>query len=123
VGEALVRHARNLVRLMARMETEINEYADADGIRGHVSILANTSAIPQFLPGDLSAFKTDFPDVRIALREETSERAVNDVWEGLADIAMFSGATNSQDLVTFAYHHDHLVVVMPKDHPLATKKP
>jgi hypothetical protein len=35
---------------------------------------------------------------------------------------IFSGATNSQDLETFAYHQDHLVVVMPKGHPLATKK-
>ena len=60
--------------------------------------------------------------MRIALREETSERAVNDVREGHADIAIFSGATNSQDLETFAYHQDHLVVVMPKDHPLETKK-
>ena len=119
-GETLVRHARNLVRLMARMEAEMSEYADV--IRGHVRIAANTSAIAQFLPEDLSAFKIDFPDVRIALREETSERAVNDVREGHADIAIFSGATNSQDLETFAYHQDHLVVVMPKDHPLATKK-
>jgi len=60
--------------------------------------------------------------VRIALHEETSERAVNGVWAGLADIVIFSGATNSQDLETFAYHQDHLVVVMPKGHPLATKK-
>ena len=119
-GEALARHARNLVRLMARMEAEMSEYAN--GMRGHVRIVANTSAIAQFLPEDLSAFKIDFPDVRIELREETSERAVNDVRVGLADIAIFSGATNSHDLETFAYHQDHLVVVMPKNHPLAAKK-
>ena len=99
----------------------MSEYVD--GIRGHLRILANTSAIIQFLPHDLSAFKSDFPDVRIVLREKTSERAVNDVRVGLADIAIFSGATNSQDLETFAYHQDHLVAVVLKDHPLATKKP
>ena len=97
----------------------MSEYED--GGRGHVRIVANTSAIAQFLPKNLSSFKIDFPDVRIELREETSKRAVNDVQEGLVDIAIFSGATNSQGLETFAYRQDYLVVVMPKDHPLATK--
>jgi DNA-binding transcriptional LysR family regulator len=66
-GEALVSHTRNLVRLMARMEAEMSEYAD--GISGHVLIAVNTSAIAQFLPEDLSAFKIDLPGVRITLRE------------------------------------------------------
>ena len=119
-GDALVRHARNLVRLMARMEAEMSEFAD--GVRGHVRIVANSSAIAQFLPEDLSMFKADFPDVRIALREETSERAVHDVCEGLADIAIFSEVVSSQGLEVFAYRQDRLVVITPPDHPLAAKK-
>ena len=54
---------------MARMEAEMSKYADET--RGHGRIVANTSAIAQFLSKDLSAFKIDNPDVRIALREET----------------------------------------------------
>jgi DNA-binding transcriptional LysR family regulator len=118
-GDALVRHARNLVRLMGQMEAEMSEFAD--GVRGHVRIVANSSSIAQFLPEDLSTFKADFPDVRIALREETSERCVHNVREGLADIAIFSEATNSQDLEVFVYRQDRLIVIAPSDHPLASK--
>lgn len=118
-GDALVRHARNLVRLMGQMEVEMSEFSD--GVRGHVRIVANSSSIAQFLPEDLSTFKADFPDIRIALREETSERCVQDVREGLADIAIFSEATSSQDLEVFVYRQDRLFVITPLDHPLAAK--
>ena len=118
-GDALVRHARNLVRLMGQMEAEMSEFSD--GVRGHVRIVANSSSIAQFLPEDLSTFKADFPDIRIALREETSERCVQDVREGLADIAIFSEATNSHDLEVFVYRQDRLFVITPLDHPLAAK--
>ena len=118
-GDALVRHARNLVRLMGQMEAEMSEFSD--GVRGHVRIVANSSSIAQFLPEDLSTFKADFPDIRIALREETSERCVQDVREGLADIAIFSEATSSQDLEVFVYRQDRLFVIAPSDHPLAAK--
>jgi DNA-binding transcriptional LysR family regulator len=111
-GDALSRHARNLVALMARMEAEMSEYAD--GVRGHVRIVANTSAIIQFLPDDLSAFKSDYPDVRVGLREQTSEQAVQDITKGLADIAIFSEAISSLELEVFPYRQDQLVVVSGK---------
>jgi DNA-binding transcriptional LysR family regulator len=119
-GDALSRHARNLVALMARMEAEMSEYTD--GVRGHVRIVANTSAIIQFLPDDLSAFKSDYPDVRVGLREQTSEQAVQDITKGLADIAIFSEAISSLELEVFPYRQDQLVVISPNGHPLAGKK-
>ncbi len=119
-GETLARHARNMLRLQARMEGEMSEYAD--GARGHVRIAANTSAITQFLPDDLSKFKSEYPDVRIALSEHTSETAVQDVSKGLADIAIFSEAISPQDLEVFPYRQDSLVVIAPEGHPLAVQK-
>lgn len=116
-GQALARHARNLLRLTDRMEAEMSEFSE--GVRGHVRIVANTSAITQFLPGDLSAFKTENPEIRIALREDTSERAVHDVSEGFADIALFSEVVNPGNLEVFPYRRDQLVVVAPKGHALA----
>ena len=92
------------------------------GARGHVRIVANTSAITQFLPDDLSNFKSEYPDVRIALSEQTSEIAVQDVSKGLADLAIFSEAVSPQELEVFPYRQDHLVVIAPEGHPLAAKK-
>lgn len=119
-GDALARHARSLVALMARMEAEMSEYSD--GVRGHVRIVANTSAITQFLPEDLSTFKSDYPDVRIALSEQTSERAVQDVTKGLADIAIFSEAISPLELEIFPYRQDRLVVISPGSHVLSGNK-
>jgi DNA-binding transcriptional LysR family regulator len=116
-GEALARHAQNLVRLMSRMEAEMIEYAE--GVLGHVRLAANTSAITQFLPPLLSAFKTENPDVRIALSERTSDQAVHDVSEGLADIALFSEVVDVLDLETFPWRQDQLVLITPPDHALA----
>lgn len=119
-GETLARHARNLERLLSHMDAEMSEYAD--GAKGHVRIVANTSAITQFLPDDLSKFKAQYPDVRIALSEQTSEIAVQDVSKGLADIAIFSEAVSGGELETFPYRQDRLVVIAPQGHPLTTKK-
>ncbi len=118
-GQALARHARNLLRMTARMEAEMSEFSD--GVRGHVRIVANTSAITQFLPADLSSFKSRNPEINIALREETSERAVHDVEEGLADIALFSEVVSAGTLEVFPYRQDQLVVITPSSHPLAAK--
>lgn len=119
-GATLARHARNLVRLMERTDAEMSEFAD--GARGHVRVVANTSAITQFLPEDLSAFKSQNPDVQIVLREETSARAILDVSEGLADIAIFSEVVDANELETFPYFRDQLVVIIPKSHPLTSHK-
>ncbi|NQW01380.1 MAG: GntR family transcriptional regulator [Rhodospirillales bacterium] len=119
-GETLARHARSLIRLTARMEAEMSEFAE--GARGHVRIVANTSAITQFLPNDLLAYKTGYPDVRIQLREETSAQAVHDVSEGLADIAIFSEAVSPGELEVYPYRQDHLAVIAPVSHPLARNR-
>ena len=74
------------------------------------------------MPDVLSAFKAAYPDIRIALSEQTSERAVHDVGEGLADIAIFSEAISTQALEVFPYRQDRLVVIAPAGHPLSGKK-
>src|SRR5215471_3248830 len=51
-GEALLHHARVTLLNVEKITTELREYAE--GVRGHVRMLANLSAIVQFLPEDLS---------------------------------------------------------------------
>ena len=44
---------------------------------------------------------------------------VSGIEEGAAEIGICSGATETRALETFHYRHDHLVLVMRSDHPLA----
>jgi hypothetical protein len=52
-GESLLHHARSVLFSLDKMQGELSEYAD--GVRGHVRMHANISAIVQFLPEDLGS--------------------------------------------------------------------
>lgn len=116
-GAALCRHARNLLRLADRMEAELSEYGS--GVRGHVRVAVNTSAVTQFLPDELAAFHRAHPDIRVDLTESVSTEIVRDVADGHADIGLFSEVVSPGTLQVFPYRTDRLMALMPTSHPLA----
>lgn len=59
-GETLLRSARAVLALFA------------SGVRGHVTLYANTHATHTFLPNDLAGFLGAYPQVSIALEEHAS---------------------------------------------------
>jgi DNA-binding transcriptional LysR family regulator len=82
-------------------------------------MLANLSAIVQFLPEDLSAFFAAHELLRIDLQECPSGKVISGIEEGAAEIGICSGAAETRSLGAFHYRYDHLVLVMRPDHPLA----
>jgi DNA-binding transcriptional LysR family regulator len=115
-GIVLVRHVQRVLAQLAELDAEISEYSDGD--KGQVRIWANTSAVTQFLPEDLTHYLGQYPDVGILLKEETSGIIVNGVRDGLADIGIFSEHTSHTGLETRVYRRDTLMVIVPRDHPL-----
>ncbi|HEY0200098.1 MAG TPA: LysR family transcriptional regulator, partial [Burkholderiaceae bacterium] len=85
-GESLLHHARTLLFGLEKMQGELSEYAD--GVRGHVRIHANISAIVEFLPEDLGAFARQHPQVKIDLEEHLSPDVLAAVHEGAADLGI-----------------------------------
>lgn len=118
-GQAFFRRSQLVFDVLGRLDAEISDYAD--GAQGVVRIYANSSAVTQFLPDDIAAFNRSHPDVRFELREETSERNVEAVANGTADLAIFSEHVAYDRLQTRVYRRDTLMVVMPAGHPLSTK--
>ncbi|MFC3285943.1 LysR family transcriptional regulator [Litchfieldella rifensis] len=116
-GHALLHHARNVFDQLRHLSADLSEYSE--GVRGHVRLHANTSAIIQFLPEDLSRFSTEHPGVKIDLEEKLSTEVIAALKEDLTDIGIFAGHMPSGDLHTFPYRTDQLVLVIPKGHPLA----
>ncbi|TXM94415.1 LysR family transcriptional regulator, partial [Methylobacterium sp. WL122] len=53
-GETLLHHTRRMLGSVEQIALELAEHAS--GLRGFVRVLANLSAIVQFLPEDLQAF-------------------------------------------------------------------
>ena len=119
-GESLLHHARSVLFSLEKMQAELSEYAE--GVRGHVRIHANISAIVQFLPEDLGAFSRAHPQVKIDLEEHLSTEVMRAVQEGAADVGICSvAAAPGHDLQTLPYRQDELVVVVPRGHALAQR--
>lgn len=116
-GQTMLHHARQVLQTMQRMENELNEYAT--GIKGHVRLHAVTSALGQFLPGDLAAFLTRYPLIRLDIEERVGAAIIHAVADGHADIGVFASQTPSQGLQTLPYRTDKLILAVSSSHPLA----
>lgn len=117
-GHALLHHARNLLDGLQQMDADLSEFSQ--GVKGHVRIHANTSSVIEFLPEDLSAFARLHPEVKIDLEERVSSDTLRALREGLTDIGIFAGHMPTEELQVFGYREDRLVLVTPREHPLAT---
>jgi DNA-binding transcriptional LysR family regulator len=118
-GESLLHHARSVMFSLEKMQAELSEYAD--GVRGHVRIHANISAIVQFLPEDLGAFTQDHPQVKIDLEEHLSSEVTRAVLDGAADLGICNTGMLSagHGLQCQPYRRDELALIVPAGHPLA----
>lgn len=116
-GETLLHHARSVLFSLDRMQGELSEYAA--GVRGHVRIHANISAIVQFLPEDLASFVRDHPLIKIDLQEHVSADIIRAVQDGQADLGICHPLMHDGGLQVRTYRQDHLVLVVPRHHPLA----
>lgn len=118
-GETLLHHARQMLFNVEKMGLELGEHSH--GVRGYVRMLANLSAIIQFLPEDLRDFSDLHPQVKTDLEERPSNGVVQGVLDGVADLGICSSDTDTKGLPSVIYRLDKLVVLMPADHPLATR--
>ncbi|UYG01639.1 MULTISPECIES: LysR family transcriptional regulator [unclassified Halomonas] len=119
-GHAFLHHARQILDNLERLQAELDEYSE--GVKGHVRIHSNTSAIIAFLPQDLSAFCTRYPDIKIDLQERVSSEIITAVRDGLTDVGVFAGHVAAPDLECKPYRQDRLMLVMAADHPLAQRE-
>lgn len=119
-GQSLLHHSRSVMFSLDKMQGELSEYAD--GVRGHVRVHANISAIVQFLPEDLGRFIRSHDAIKIDLEEHLSAEVLRAVQEGAADLGICHVGANAQrdGLQTLPYRQDRLVLIAPARHPLAT---
>jgi molybdate transport repressor ModE-like protein len=119
-GSALLHHARIVTQQLEQMRGELNGYAR--GLRGHVRLLSNTVAIAEFLPDALAAFLAAHPNIDVALEDRPSREIVRAIAEGHADIGIITdGVDPAEELETFPFGENRLVVVAPRRHALARR--
>ena len=117
-GEVLARHTQSLFDGFNRMTAEMSAYTD--GSRGQVRIHAHSSAVVQYLPGEIASFVERYPEVRVVLREEASPSVVQSTLDGIADLGIIaSNLAPPAGLRILPYRQDRLLAVFPRSHPLA----
>ncbi|MCY1210246.1 HTH-type transcriptional regulator GltC [compost metagenome] len=118
-GETLLAHARRVLRQLEQLSGDLQEYAA--GVKGHVRVFANTTAMSEFLPAVLRTYLVSHPDVTIDMHERLSPDIVRAVQEGMVDIGIIAGNVRTEGLEVMPYRRDRLVLATALSHPLAER--
>ena len=116
-GEALAHHARLILQQQALLKGELHDFAT--GVRGSLTLYANTAALTDFLPPRLATWLRDRPQLRLDLRERTSAEIIHSINVGIVEAGIVSNAVDAQQLRIQAVAADHLLLIVPPTHRLA----
>jgi len=119
-GEAFLHHARGVLRQTEQLRMDLQEYGG--GLRGHVRVFANTTAVTDFLPEILPDFLLDNPRVNIDLQEKPNTEIARGVLDGRADIGIVAGQVDTLGLRAIHFSTDRLVLVASRQHRFAGLK-
>jgi DNA-binding transcriptional LysR family regulator len=119
-GDSLLEHARAMLVGAQRMERDMAAFAA--GVRGQVRVLATASAMAESLVDDVAAFLQvlEHRNLRVDLEEHVSAEVFQGVRNGVASLGVCWDASDLHGLQSLPYRSDHLALVVPADHPLAS---
>lgn len=117
---ALLNLARGVLNDLDGIASQMREYGT--GVRGHVRVVANISAITQFLPGELQSFLALHPQVDVRLQEQISTSIAQSVAENAADVGILNNGNYGDRITLLPYRSDELVLIVPTGHALARRK-
>jgi DNA-binding transcriptional LysR family regulator len=121
-GEALLEHARTILYTIERIENDVAAFGG--GVKGHVRILATSSAIAESLLDDVAAFMREPAnrDIKVDIEERVSGEVVRSIREGSASIGICWDTADLEGLEYKRYRRDQLALAVHPDHPLANRK-
>ena len=119
-GEAFLFHAMGVLRQAEQLQTDLLEYSG--GLRGHLRVFANTTAVTDFLPEILPGFLSRHPKINIDLQEKPNPEIARGVLDGRADIGIVAGRVDTLGLEAIHFSTDRLVLVTAKNHRFATRQ-
>ncbi len=106
-----------MLKQLEQLRGDLQEYTE--GMKGHVRVFANTTAISAFLPAVLRTYLIDHPDVYVDIHERLSPFIVRAVQDGSIDIGIVAGEVRTDGLQVMPYRRDRLVLATALSHPLA----
>ncbi len=119
-GEAFLHHARGVLRQVEQLRADLQEYGG--GLRGHLRVLANTTAVTDFLPEILPPYLSANPRVNVDLQEKPNAEIAKGVLDGRADLGIVAGPVDTLGLQAIHFSTDRLILVTAQSHPFARRK-
>lgn len=116
-GEAFLHHAQGVLRQTEQLRTDMRDYGG--GLRGHVRVFANTTAVTDFLPEILPDFLNANTGVNIDLQEKPNAEIPRGVLDGRADLGIVAGNVDTLGLQAIHFSTDRLVLVTSRQHRFA----
>jgi LysR family hydrogen peroxide-inducible transcriptional activator len=116
-GRLLQSRARQALALLDDTRTEITD----DGRSGRLRIGAIPTVAPYFLPDVLRRFTKAFPNASVVVREETTALLLKACGDGEIDLGILALPVSAPSLDVEALFEEELLLVMPPDHPLASR--
>lgn len=116
-GEAMLGHVRELFEGVERMHGDVGRFIS--GLKGHVRVIANSSALNGFATTCIGRFLVLNPDIDADIDERQSEAIPGAILAREGDIGIFAGPTEMDGLQAHRYAMDRLVIVASPDHMLS----
>ncbi len=118
LGQAILGKAQALLEDATALP-EYFEQARA-GVRGPLRVGAIPTILPYFLAPLLKGFTDRYPEIDLHVREGTTAEMVEQVLDGMIDIAIVSLPVEGSGLVMKELFRDPLYLAVPHGHPLAS---
>lgn len=119
VGLIYLNYARKIAQDLECLRGDLAQFNQH--IQGTLSLVANTTAITEYIPSALSEYLVTHPHVDVNLQEMLSEDIVERVCERRADLGIISGNIDTKNLKTKDLISSELVVIAPKNHPILNR--
>jgi LysR family hydrogen peroxide-inducible transcriptional activator len=103
------------------MEDTFAELSEA-GRRGRIRLGAIPTIAPYFLPGLLSGFAKEHPEISVIVQEDTTENLIKRCSHGEIDLAILALPIIAKYLEVEPLFDEELLLVLPVGHPLAASK-
>ncbi len=120
VGQTLFEYAQ---RIFALAEEAEHALENAGQLRaGRLCILGSLTVGAYYLPPVINLFKERFPEIRVALSVENSQRVIERIAGLHEDVGFLSGPVRDERLLVRPFLEDELVLIIPARHAWATRR-
>ena len=89
--------------------------------RGDIVVAANEGTCLHILPEVFADFKHQYPNVGVGVKRLERNRILECIIDNSCDFGVVSVPVNDKRLTVVSIHRDELVVITPRDHPLARR--